>query len=109
VDRQTIGEYGKASLYEWLQIELVPLLQKQILHSATLLANEMVMNGEHGIIARHPLSQQQHANFSLLYQPLQVSIHRPQTNAGECPSHSLIDLIRARVRMIPLQRFIDRG
>jgi hypothetical protein len=33
-----MGEYGKASLYEWLQIDLVPLLQKQILHSATLLA-----------------------------------------------------------------------
>jgi len=104
-----MGEYGKASLYEWLQIDLVPLLQKQIFHSATLLANEMVMSGEHGIIARHPLSQQHHANFSLFCQPLQVSIHRPQTNAGKRLAHSLIDLNRARVRMIALQRFIDRG
>ncbi|MGH7965678.1 MAG: hypothetical protein ACRERD_28335 [Candidatus Binatia bacterium] len=34
MDRQTMGEYDKASLYEWLQIDLAPLLPKQILHSA---------------------------------------------------------------------------
>jgi hypothetical protein len=102
-------EDGKASLAEGLQIHLVPLLLQQILHAATLLTNEMVMRHKPRIIARHPLAQQHQANFSLVDQPLQVAIHRPQTNMGQGLTHALKDRIRAGVRVIALQRLIDRG
>jgi len=81
----------------------VPLLQKQILHSATLLANEMVMSDERA--TRSPTNNMR--IFLSSISRCKFSIHRLQTNAGKCLAHSLIDLIRARVRMIALQRFID--
>src|SRR5256885_11266813 len=38
----------------------------------------------------------------LLLEKQKDSIHRPQTNAGKCPAHSLIDRTRARVIIIAL-------
>lgn len=97
-----MDEYGKASLYEWLQIDLVPLLQKQILYSATLLANKVVVLGDHGVVTGYPFSQQEHADLALFDQPLQVAVDRAEADAWEPFAHPLIDLISTRVGVVPV-------
>jgi hypothetical protein len=68
----------------------------------------VVVLSDHGVIPSHPFTEQEHTDFPLFDQSLQIPVDRAEADARKRPAHTLIDLISTGMRMIPLQGLVHR-
>jgi hypothetical protein len=108
MDCQAVCSYGEAFIHQGREVDLPITVQENVLDLSAPLANEVVVLNNHGVIPSHPFTEQEHPDPSFFDQSLQIPVDRAEADARKRPTHTLIDLISAGMRMIPLQGLVHR-
>jgi hypothetical protein len=105
MDRQVVRRYDVTMLRERSQIDPSSSPQEQIDHSTAFLADEMIMLAGLGVESSCLLSQEERADFALLYETVKVAIDRGEADSRQLLVHPPVDLMSKRVAVIALESF----
>jgi hypothetical protein len=108
LDNRTVAREGITIANEHTKIDpQQQLFKKDVFYLTTLLAHEVSMIGGDWVIAGFAFVREEYADFTFVYEALEVVIDCPQADPGEDPPGLLIHLIRTWMCLELAHSFIN--
>lgn len=97
IKRELVGSYFESFVGELDRLDLFLLIDHDIEHAVTALANKMLMARDQRIEMLRP-PEDQHLQLVIGNQFLQITIDRTQTDTRQLFPHAIVDLFGGGVR-----------
>jgi hypothetical protein len=94
-----MGGDFKSVVGKFYRLDFTLLIDKDVVHTAALLANKVLMPMGERVEALRS-TQYQHLELFVDYEFLQISVNGSEADIGKCPADFLIDLVGGGMRRV---------